>query len=970
MNYKSLLEKIELFREKSEIGKLIVFVGAGVSCNVKGMPSWSGLVEKMANSINYSKCDSCKKKTEECIKDCKFKNEYSTDEFLKIPQYVYNKNPKMYKRILQENIIHPQTDAAISSAIFDINPKHIITTNYDALLESSSNDFTDQYQVIIKDKNLLNSQKSKYIVKMHGDISELDTIVLKEDDYLNFSQNHILIELFVKSLLVDHTVLFVGYSLNDYNVKLIINWINYMRIQNNALDHNQKIGYIILDEKSINKREIKYFANNQIDVININKVNLINDIPTELEDERGKRLYSFLKLIADPSLDNSIEYITKAVSFLNQYSFVDYNKLLKSLHINQYTLKLGELMLYNESDYDMLETFLASSTEEVNMLKRLFKNACIYSIGLNDFKIDKKIIVSEVIDNDLQNNHIYNLYLSNEYGKIREVLETLPEESNERIFYSSLLGVVYKLNKYDKDFFSKLSTSEKLSFLFNDAAVYGLLHFLFKSEKVENYIDNIPSLIERKIFSFYNNIFEGNGSAKISMQSALKKLNSSTGQISIDFSKIQNYAYTQYYRYFYNNLNFKGYSDLRQFMEIYIEAILSMNRKEEEKDDVFGFGIKTNRYCIEKLDIDIITKLISTKQLLKLIDDYNIEKIDIASSNIDFLTNCFINLIDTIVEFKVYGFKNDLFQVMSNLVVILSKVDLHECDLALISKAIEKFLSDSGVMQYYFSVYNFERRESLKVLEHLTSLIVISLDINWIKKLVSNDNFWDYSVNTNFQVLRKFICNIVSKELLKKQQIELKEMISEVDDFNKKIILLRLLFKYIVDTEVSAEYKSYIASNFEKLHTEAIFDFVFSNWLSISEEQADNFIESVLILYKNQIAGMRVFPNPLDLKLECIYILHLHGIIADLDKLKALKPDRPHLQFLLDADNFDYTQVDFSNYMWVNFARHDKYMKHFIKNKHHIILKIKERINHGKATDDEKKILYGFLLNNSEIWEN
>lgn len=134
MSNQELLEYIELFREKAEQGKLVVFVGAGVSCNVKGMPDWNSLIQSMANVINYSKCTSRRYRTQACQLSCLLKNDYSTDEFLKIPQYVYNTDKALYDRILTENISVVVTDAPLSSAIFDINPVHIITTNYDQLL--------------------------------------------------------------------------------------------------------------------------------------------------------------------------------------------------------------------------------------------------------------------------------------------------------------------------------------------------------------------------------------------------------------------------------------------------------------------------------------------------------------------------------------------------------------------------------------------------------------------------------------------------------------------------------------------------------------------------------------------------------------------------------------------------------------------------------------------------------------------
>ncbi len=167
---KDLLEYIWLFREKAEKGRLVVFAGAGVSRNVDGMPDWNTLIQKMAAAIGYSRCVSCKRKREGCEERCLLKNDYSTDEFLKIPQYVFNKDQEQYKQILKENISAAKIDAPLSSVIFDINPAHIITTNYDHLIEASSNILCEQYQIVVYDKDLLNAEKGKYIIKMHGDI--------------------------------------------------------------------------------------------------------------------------------------------------------------------------------------------------------------------------------------------------------------------------------------------------------------------------------------------------------------------------------------------------------------------------------------------------------------------------------------------------------------------------------------------------------------------------------------------------------------------------------------------------------------------------------------------------------------------------------------------------------------------------------------------------------------------------------
>ena len=66
MSKRELLDTIEMLRGKIDAGKLITFVGAGVSKNVTGMPDWYQLVKAMADKIGYSRCTSCRNKTDNC----------------------------------------------------------------------------------------------------------------------------------------------------------------------------------------------------------------------------------------------------------------------------------------------------------------------------------------------------------------------------------------------------------------------------------------------------------------------------------------------------------------------------------------------------------------------------------------------------------------------------------------------------------------------------------------------------------------------------------------------------------------------------------------------------------------------------------------------------------------------------------------------------------------------------------------
>lgn len=561
MGNDELLNYISMFREKAEQGKLVIFVGAGVSCNVDGMPSWNTLIQNMAKAIDYSRCDTCRHRLESCENTCLLKDDFSTDELLKVPQHVFNKDQELYYRILNESIPAVTADAPLSSAIFDINPAHIITTNYDQLLESSKNIFCEQYQVIVYDKDLLNADKGKYIIKMHGDLSDASSIVLKEQDYLDYSQKHVLIELFIKSLLTDHIVLFFGYSLNDYNIKLILSWLNYMRSQNGSFDVDRRVGYLILDQEIVDDTQLSYFSSNNIEVININSMPLIQEIPADLSNEIGKRLYSFLRVIANPALEENLSTIENAVKFMSRFSFVSYEQILKLLYVKRYGVRDRKLRLFSENDYARLIAFMESGDEGATDLRQLFLNAGIVSIQcIHEHKV-MRFRIGELSDNALLKSEIFNLYILNKYDEIKALLnsEYIDLEANEMLFYKSIVDGFSEILKFHEEIdCSGFPIDQKVAYLHNSAVLEAIQTYFggFDSAKVKQFVQNIAASKEREVFSGYLDIYSGNTKKRLSMYEALEKLKKDVGdRNTIHFGgtscarlyEIKRLAITQYF---------------------------------------------------------------------------------------------------------------------------------------------------------------------------------------------------------------------------------------------------------------------------------------------------------------------------------------------------------------------------------------------------------------------------------------
>ena len=981
MDSKKLLKSINLIREKAENNKLIVFVGAGVSRNVEGMPSWYALVKAMADAIHYSKCDDCKNREDGCEGNCRLREEYSNDEFLKIPQYVYNKNPDLYNKILSEQIKEVSEDAPLSKAIFDINPTHIITTNYDTLLESSKSELREQYQVIIRDKDLLDSTKNKYIIKMHGDLQDISTIVLKEQDYLNYSQNRVLIELFIKSLLTDHVVLFLGYSLNDYNIKQIISWLNYMRSQNNALE-GVEVGYIVFDEDNIDERQQTYFKNNSIGIINIHNMPQVENVPNSLKKEKGMRLYSFLRVVENPSLASNFEpqvFINNFLEFAKQYSFIDYKNLLNLLYIKRYEKKECELTLFDQRNYDKLKSYLDSSTPETIRLKQRFIDVGIGKISywnpphnLLTYKFD------EEIQSTLFQDKAFELYLINDYKELESLISKDAYNSISACFYHSLSSfydeTIY--TAYDRIDFTSLTRSQKTTFLLNKAYLDYFKTYKHDYKKVKAFINNTSRKSERECLSFFADMFDGYSSKKNQIEKLFAELKKyyegntvSLGGGSLGhFYKIKNIAIELFDFIFYNNIFIEGVgAEIKEIFSIYIESIICTNGEYSTSESSW-FGIKASKekYQITIVDVDIMTKFISTKKLVQFFENYHIKRLS-AQFAPKYIVDIFHNLVESILTLNIH-FRSSIWHTLVNLAVLLNYVELDVSDKSLLEVDVVRLFTNDKFDVYFFSVAYPDFRICLKVFANLCGNVISKSNYKVITSVLKSKNFFNYENNISYYSIQAFLRSFIKDE----DEAAIKSIIDSFESVKQKIICVGLLFKSFPAGETKEEIKKYIEMHISSVERQYFLDFILNDFVLLSKEETNSIVEKIIAIDDKQSKmSLKSFPDPLESELEILYILILTDKISNLDILKrlsCLNKKSEFLEFILRPDTFDFNCVDFSNYMWVNFARCPKYMDKFIKAKEILIPKIKHRVEIGAASEDEKKILYGFLLDKETIW--
>ncbi|WP_379920200.1 SIR2 family protein [Lactobacillus johnsonii] len=325
----SYVEAKRLIQEAKKDDQLVLFVGAGVSIN-SGMPSWKDAVEQIGNLLGISEIDN--------------------SDYLKIPQYYYNSHGKqaynsLMREIFKDGIKLPVSD--IHRKILRFNPRTIITTNYDDLIERASEEHGEIRQTISQDIDIPYRKYNKELIKMHGDFIH-DNFVLKEEDYLNYSNNFKLIENYIKSIIGSKVLLFIGYSFNDPDLKQIFNWVK------NIVGEDMRISYLINADSEYDENEEQYYKKLGIQIIYASRLNQNSNVSTNISN----------------NLNNVLDYL---LGSSNNLDLVDniYTELKEYDEFAYLTIKYLNNILSKYSLYISNNLFLCANPDNQKIQKTL-----------------------------------------------------------------------------------------------------------------------------------------------------------------------------------------------------------------------------------------------------------------------------------------------------------------------------------------------------------------------------------------------------------------------------------------------------------------------------------------------------------------------------------------------------------------------------------------------------------------------
>ncbi len=115
--------------------------------------------------------------------------------------------------------------AALHIALLNLPWSDVFTTNYDTLLERACRSVACQkYDIVVNQHDLVYSERPR-IVKLHGSLSPACRLIVTDEDYRRYPEDHAPFVNTVRQALLENTLCLIGFSGDDPNFLQWIGWI-------------------------------------------------------------------------------------------------------------------------------------------------------------------------------------------------------------------------------------------------------------------------------------------------------------------------------------------------------------------------------------------------------------------------------------------------------------------------------------------------------------------------------------------------------------------------------------------------------------------------------------------------------------------------------------------------------------------------------------------------------------------------
>jgi len=900
-----LEQDIRFLAEELEKGKLVVFVGAGVSKN-SGLPEWEELIKDYA--------------------DYRGIKEFTSKQFLTIPEEVFERYGSLkYYEIAEKRFLGKYVPNSIHRILKKMKLTYIITTNYDTLIE----DEIKNLQIVSKDEDLPYTNSNRMLIKMHGDF-ENKNIVLKKSDYDNYEKNFQLISTLVKGLFTTNTVLFIGYSYSDTNVQQIMNWIKEI------LKEKTRKAFLVEFTNEDNKEEEN---GEQINKISLKLLNDTNDeVLYENKKERfnnnyEKTLTKFLSNIYNEKENVRQEKIFEIYINLNYLTKHNWNKL------NKYSeIRIDEdwkRILYTRLEFKDIEKYeeILFKSRIKKILQRINRNEKEILIpfsekGITPKRKEQKNILEEKIEVE---EKFLKIICDYDYKNFQNLVEEYKENNNINK-YVIVYGYLFfkKINKAKETIKSMIKEKENVNSknekLVWDNFILSIIEFMEITHAEENLnktFESIKESLEDRYFEYFK--YETELFNEIFKYSTLEALNKEMNKL---FDKVRKGKSTSYvmgtppsYKaiilsrdlFYFCSLNGifgNSFSDYSEFMKKYIEILLMSytNKNIEVKNQMFK-----NRNLIEEFEyFDFFMMLeLSYSDLKKLFNEYEIKDLKCEKEIFDKLIVLLKNILDWIIEND-----NEFMEkidTLESILLIISKLNLIETQF---EKLVDIILNDKNSNVF------FENNYALDVADNFIVIIYKNF-----KNL--NKEFFDKILEKIFLIDRKRIdenlLDHITYYFNKKEMPKISKNDKIKNFINKNNLKIKCYFLRIIDEIYFEELKNEILKEIKDTLNIEVYSFLLNQkFIDFIPETEDKIIKELDRIFQKKDTDINNLISYTSEKEKILDFLLVSGLnnrlpISFIEKLKkyknkeffkSLKQYESEIlwKYILNQENFDYSK--------------------------------------------------------------
>lgn len=284
--------------------RLCLFTGTGFSKSITDnkAPGWQSLLESMCNLTTQA--DELKLN----LFPSDGKNPLSLEESAQVvATELSNENKSIHEEIAKQIVkLELSGDTDEIKSFFQKETFDVITTNYDKLINKMI-DIPTECHSIVPGLPIPRSNSRVKVYHVHGSVDSPNNMIVTSDDYFKFMNNETYFSRKLSTILHEHTVIIMGYSLGDTNLKAIIS--DY---KNFIVRHNSSSSVFFISRSKVNQYLKDYYAKSF-------GIRVLDNIETNDFFQSLNKQIPIVEKVVDASISNINKVLIDGQSFTDHY---------------------------------------------------------------------------------------------------------------------------------------------------------------------------------------------------------------------------------------------------------------------------------------------------------------------------------------------------------------------------------------------------------------------------------------------------------------------------------------------------------------------------------------------------------------------------------------------------------------------------------------------------------------------------